>query len=99
MEKIKNIQQALDLAIRNSEGAEQKSGYEVEGREYPNYLSKKEFEEFIEEMKKAPFYNQYKDADGSELEEKWGRWRYLEGCSVGVGDVGEERQCGRCYAI
>lgn len=74
MEKIENIQQALDLAIRNSEGAEQKSGYEVEGREYPNYLSKKEFEEFIEEMKKTLFYNQYKDADGGELEEKRGRW-------------------------
>lgn len=74
MDKIENIQQALDLAIRNSEVAKQKSGYEVEGREYPNYLSKQEFEEFIKKMKKTPFYKQYKDADGGELEEKRGRW-------------------------
>ena len=74
MDKIEKIQQALDLAIRNSEGAEQKSGYKVEGREYPNYLSKKEFEEFIKKMKKTRAYEQYKDADGGELEEKRGRW-------------------------
>ncbi len=75
MEKeMRNIQQALDIAIRDSKNEEILSGYEVDGRRYSNYLSNSAWCEFKEAMRKTPFYNQYNRGAGGELEEKRGRW-------------------------
>lgn len=73
-----DLVKALDYAKRNYEKENYKigCGYVVSGKEpktYWNYLSKESWSAFLAEMSKL-HQAQYKDGDGSELEEKKGRY-------------------------